>query len=295
MKNKDLVEKKATGEDSMSADATVPAGGSVKKRLADKKTADVAVKADIDVKEEFDLEEAFGGLFNGTDLSEDFKTKTVTIFESAVNQKVNAATEALAEQFEADLTEQLGVAVDELVEQLDSYLDKIVESWMSDNEVAVESNIKTEVAESLLDGIKDLVSEHSIQLNDEEVDVVAIAESKVQESNDKYNTLFEELVTLREAKEQLELKEAFREVSESLTDTQVDKLSILAEGITYNTISEYATKVEAIKANYFTETTTTAPDGAEYLEEGIEEPATTSMEPSIAGYASALDRYATTK
>lgn len=306
-----LDEKKATGENSMAADPVVGAGGAVKKRRADLKkkvpdgspetvekngvktpqgSNDVGLKEDSEV-EEFSLEEAFEGLFEGTDLSEDFKTKTLAIFEAAVHEKVSAKTAELEEQFENDLAEQVEAAIDELTEKVDSYLDYVVENWMEQNEVAIESNIKIEVAESLLDGIKGLVSEHNIQLDEEGVDALAEVESQLEESNQKYNDLVEEMMALKEEKQKLEIAIVFDEIAEGLTETQADKLSVLAEGVSFKSVADYRKKVEALKESLFVEATAPATDETEFLEEEVEEEAKAPvLDESIKHYVSALDR-----
>ena len=298
-KNLDLDEAKATGEDSVAADAVTPAGGAVKKRKGDvKKSADPkADNIEDDVKtpqgsNDTGLKEAVERLFEGTDLSEDFKTQTVAIFEAAVQEKVLAERTTLEEKFESDLQEQVNASVDELVEKVDQYLDYVVESWMEDNKVSVESNLKVEVAESLLTSIKGLVIEHNMEISDEQVDVVADLEAKLEESATKYNDIVEQMIEVREAKEQADLAIAFKTISEDLTDTQAEKLRVLSEGVSYESVEEYSTKVEAIKANYFVESAPVQEDETDLLQEETAEEAKPVVDPSMARYAESLGRFA---
>ena len=302
-KNLDLDEAKATGEDSVAADPVTPAGGAVKKRKGDvKKAADPkADNIEDDVKtpqgsNDEGLKEAVERLFEGTELSEDFKTQTVAIFEAAVQEKVTAEKAALEEKFESDLQEQVNVTVDELVEKVDQYLDYVVESWMEDNKVEVESNIKVEVAESLLTSIKGLVIEHNMEIDDEQVDVVAELEAKLEESTSKYNDIVEQMIEVREAKEKADLDIAFKTISEDLTDTQVEKLRVLSEGVSYESVEEFTTKMEAIKTSYFAEQAP-APvqeDETDLLQEETAEEAeqVTYVDPDVARYAESLGRFA---
>jgi hypothetical protein len=311
----ELDEAKATGEDSVAADAVTPAGGSPKgkNRKADKNqsvdpTADNIEKSvktpqgsnDEGLKEESeedsaDIAEAFEGLFEGTDLSEEFKTKVSAVFEAAVHEKVLAEKAELQEKFESDLEEQVGIVTSELVEKVDSYLDYVIEQWMEANEVAVENNIKVEVAESLLDSLKGLVTEHNLDIDNETLDLVAEADAKAEEANAKYNEVIEQVISLKEAKEELENKLAFAEVTEGLTATQVEKLAVLAEGITFENSEEYKSKVSAIKENYFAESVVTPEDQTEYLEEAVEEEKVVvadDVDPTVAAYAASLGRLA---
>ena len=233
------------------------------------------------------------GLFEGQELSEEFKTKTVAVFEAAVHEKVLVQKAALEEKFEADLAEQVEASVEDLVEKVDSYLDYVIENWMDENSVAVESNIKVEVAESLLDSLKGLVVEHNLSIDDVQRDAVAEMEEKLEESTTKYNEVVEEVMALKEDKKQLELADAFKTISEGLTDTQVEKLGVLAEGVSFETVEDYSVKLEAIKDNYFTESVAPVADETELLEEEVEEEASKpAIDPAIALYADSIGRLA---
>ena len=303
-KNLDLDEAKATGEDSVAADAVTPAGGSVKKRKGDVKKAADAKADDVedDVKtpqgkNDVGMKEAVERMFEGSDLSEDFKMQTIAIFEAAVHEKVLAETATLEEKFESDLQEQVNVAVDELVEKVDAYLDYVVEGWMDDNQVQIESNIKVEVAESLLTGIKGLVVEHNMEIDDEQKDIVSDLEGKLEESTAKYNEIVEQMIEVREAKTQADLEVAFKGISEDLTDTQADKLRVLSEGVSYDTVEDYSKKLVAIRDNYFTESApVVSEDETDLLNEEIADDVKPTVQsdqyPSIAGYADSLSRSA---
>jgi len=292
----DLEEAKSTGEDSESADAVTPEGGQDKKRKADKKGKDEVAK-DSDVKtpegtNDAGLKEAVERLFEGTDLSEDFKTSAVAVFEAAVHEKVLAETATLEEKFESDLQEQVETSVEEIVEKVDQYLDYVIENWMDDNQVAVESNIKVEVAESLLGSIKGLVSEHNLEIDQETVDHNAELEVALEESQVKYNELVEEMMAIKEAKKEADLEAAFKTVSEELTDTQAEKLRVLSEGISFESTDDYTKKLEAIKDNYFVESApVVTEEETDLLQEETAEEVQPALDPSIASYAESLNRF----
>lgn len=295
----DLEEAKATGEDSESTDATTPEGGNPKKRKGDKTGGEKADKIDTKTPEgsnDEGLKEAIEGLFEGQELTEDFKVKTVAVFEAAVHEKVLAETAVLEEKFENDLQEQVDIAVEDLVEKVDSYLDYVVESWVESNKVEIESNFKVETAQSLLDNIKGLVAEHNLEIDETQVDAIAEMEQKVEESTTKYNEVVEEMIAVKEAKQQLELSIAFNEVSEGLTDTQSEKLKVLSEGVSFESVDEFTKKVSAIKENYFAESTSAPEDETEFLEEEAVEDGSQAQteiaDPAVSAYADALGRFA---
>lgn len=295
----DLEEAKATGTDAESADAVTPEGGNDKSKAKPKAKGEKADNVEDDVKtpqgtNDAGLKEAVERLFEGTDLSEDFKSSAVAVFEAAVHEKVLAETATLEEKFESDLQEQVEKSVEEIVEKVDQYLDYVIENWMEDNQVAVESNIKVEVAESILESVKGLVSEHNLEIDQETVDHNAELEVALEESKVKYNELVEEMMAIKEAKKEADLEAAFKTVSEELTDTQAEKLRVLSEGITFESTEDYSKKLEAIKDNYFVESAP-APvaeeESNDLLQEETAEEVQPALDPSIASYAESLNRF----
>jgi len=294
----DLEEAKETGTDANSADPVTPEGGNDKKRKSDKKDkGEAADKSDTKTPEGTvtgGIAEGIERLFDGSDLSEDFKTSAVAVFEAAVHEKVLAETATLEEKFESDLQEQVEKSVEEIVEKVDQYLDYVIENWMEDNQVAVESNIKVEVAESILESVKGLVSEHNLEIDQETIDHNAELEVALEESKVKYNELVEEMMAIKEAKKQADLEAAFKTVSEELTDTQAEKLRVLSEGISFESTEDYSKKLEAIKDNYFVESAP-APvaeeESNDLLQEETAEEVQPVLDPSIASYAESLNRF----
>lgn len=293
---KELDEAKATGEESYAADATAPAGGAVKKRKADLFKAPGPVQTGTPVvtpqgTNNAGLHEMIAALFGDNELSEEFKEKTVTIFEAAVGEKVAEVRASLEEEFEAALAEETEAIVEELTEKLDSYLDYVVENWMKENEVALETGYKVQVAESLFANLKNLVLEHNIELDEVEVDAIAQMEEQVAETNAKYNELVEELLAERAEKEELQKAAAFAYFTEGMVATDVERFKVLAEGVSYESVEDFANKLETIKESYFTEQVTRAEDQAEVLEEEVEEVKAPAVNPAVAAYVASLDKF----
>ena len=308
MVDKTLDEMKATGEDSKNMEPVSPAGGSPK---AKNRKADVNKSVDPTVDEIEDevktpqgpnntgLKEAFDGLFEDTDLSEDFKVKTLAVFEAAVNEKVVEQTTTLEESFQKNLDEQVTSILEDLDAKVDSYLGHIVEQWLEDNAVEIESTFKVEVAESLIESLGVLMSEHNLDTGTE-IDALAEMEKRVETVESKYNesikaaiSIKEEKAAIAEERDALKREIEFAIVTEGLTDTQADKLATLAEGMSFDDVEEYTTKLTAIKESYFKESKTPTTDATEYLEEEVEEEKTKiSDNPTVSGYAAALSRMA---
>jgi len=195
--------------------------------------------------------EDIDALMQGENLSEEFKTKATTIYEAAVLSRV----EVIVEDIEKQLTEQFDTAIeqvkDELAEQINDYLKYMTEEWMKENELAVVSGLRSELAEDFFKGLHDLFIEHNINIPEEKVDIVEELIAKVEELENSLNEEINHSVELtRELNEQKKV-EAIYTASEGLTQTQVEKLKSLAESIEFTTEEEFANKVETLKEAYF--------------------------------------------
>lgn len=263
------LDEKFVADDGVSTvpDAVTPEGGEIKNKLADVKKkvnpkADtVSEEEDLDGKaieeevEEISIDESIASIFKGLDLSEEFTTRATLVFEAAVNAasnaKANEITEALEAEFEVKLTESVNEAMEQIVENLDSYLDYVVSEWMEENTVAIEAGIKVEMAESLMAGLKDLFSEHNIEVSEETVDVVSGLEEELSAMEAKANAVINENIELAKKITALNADRVFNEVSEGLTVSQKERLRTLSEKLDASDISGYKTDLSTLKESFF--------------------------------------------
>jgi len=205
-----------------------------------------------------EVDPTIASIFEGADLSDEFKNKVSVVFDAAVNEQVTEKVKAietdLNEKLEAELQESLTAKVDEIVENLDKYLDYVVEEWMSENEIAIEAGIKVEMAESLMTGLKDLFEEHNIDVNDETVDVVTGLEEQVAEAEAKRNELVNENIALAQEITNMKAERVFEEITEGLTATQRERLVVLSEKLDRSDLEDYSANLQTIKESFFTET-----------------------------------------
>jgi len=187
------------------------------------------------------------------DLSEDFKAKAGTLFEAAVQNRVILEVARLEEEAEQKLEEQVTQSIDELHQQVEQYMDYVVEQWMQENEVAIESNFRVQATESFIDGLKGLFAESYVEVPEEKVDLIADLQQSVAELEESLESVQAENLKLNAMISEASVEAAFEEVSEDLVETQVEKLRSLAEGIEYADAEEYAEKLKIIKEQYFTE------------------------------------------
>jgi hypothetical protein len=190
-------------------------------------------------------------MLSGENLSEDFKTKATTIFEAAViarsEEVIAVAEEAMVEQF----NEAVESYKEELSAKLDDYLNYMVEEWMAENAIAIEKGLKAEIVEDFIGGLHALFTEHYIDIPEDKVDIVEELATKVEELEETLNEQINSAVLLKKELNEHKKFEAIYAVCESLTQTQVEKMKSLAEGIEFTTEEEFVEKLETIKESYF--------------------------------------------
>jgi hypothetical protein len=243
---------------------------------------------DINVKEDMDA------LVSGEDLSEEFKTKASTIFEAAVSAKVISEVNQRVDELETNYNIEMSEAIEEhlstVTEKVDGYLNYVTEEWMKENELAVEKGIRSELVEDFMTGLKNLFTEHYIDIPEEKVDLVDDLFEKVEELEQKLDESINTSVDVKKELATYKKAETLREVSEGLADTEIEKLGKLADGIDFEDKSQYSEKLEVIKENYFPK------QQAEVITEELvntEEEHTSSepvVDPIMSKYTSALTR-----
>ena len=204
---------------------------------------------EVDLK--VNVSEHMEALLEGEELSEEFQKKAATIFEGAVNSKIQELAESIKKENENVLAEARTEIAEEMESKIDEYLDYVVTEWMKDNELAIENGARTEIVEGFIDGLQGLFSESYIDVPEERFDVVTDLAEKVEELEAK---LDEKTIAEIEANKKLDEAMAvmiFSEISEGLADTEVEKLKELAEGIEFTDVATYQEKLVTIKESYF--------------------------------------------
>lgn len=235
------------------------------------------------------VQEDINALFNGEELSEEFRTKATTIFEGAVIARAVTVVEELEKDILEAAEQSVEVIKQELEEQVDSYLNYMVEQWLQDNEVAISSGLKNEITEEFIDGLKNLFAEHNINVPDEKVDVMEEMAEEIAALNDKLNEAINDNIELAQAVTEAAKSEIVSSVCEGLTATQAEKVKTLAEGVEFTTEGEYAEKVKIIRESYFTNNSS---DQSKVKQASNQVALTESVEPvQVTESTSVMDRY----
>lgn len=219
-------------------------------------------------------------------LSEEFKAKTAVIFEAAVKHKLSEEIDRLETEYQQQLDEEIQTTKSDLVEKVDGYLNYVVEQWMEDNKLAIQTGLRAEIAEGFMDKLKDLFVESYVEVPESKVDLVDELAEANEELEEQVNTATAKSIELAEELEGYKREAVIREAARDLAETQVEKLRSLAENIDFEDEDTFATKVKTIKESYFSKKTTES-----VIDESIDDDAADSeveVSPMMEQYLAAL-------
>lgn len=231
-------------------------------------------------------------MFDGTELTEEFREKAVTLFEAAVNAKVNEYTIELQEQFDEALETAMDELTEEMVDSIDSYLSRAANEWLEENELAIESGLKSELSESLLEGLRNLLIEHNMEVPEGTEDAMEIMDSRIAELEQKLDDETREKYELEEALVDYVKREIISEASEGLTLAQTDKLITLTEDLDFDDPENYTNKVNVIREHHFSSQAPVRKESNILTEsyEGDDELNSKPIPPDMARYHNAISR-----
>ena len=200
-------------------------------------------------------------------LSDGFKDKAATIFEAAVKSKLSEEISRIEESYSVELAEEIASTKSDLVEKIDSYLNYVVENWMKENQIAIQSGLRAEIAENFMNGLKDLFVESYVEVPESKVDLVDDLAEQVEELETALNSQTAKNIEMTEELELFQRYEVIREHAHGLAETEVEKLAKLAEDLDYIDEETFSAKVKTIKDSYFTKEAKTLEVGADLVEE----------------------------
>ena len=243
-----------------------------------------------EVVAEYDIEEDVTALLQGEELSEEFQEKARTIFETAITAKVAEVKEALEARYSEVLAEEVEDIKKELNERVDSYLEYVAEEWFTENQLAVEAGLKTEMTESFLTGMKSLFEEHYVSIPEEKYDVLESMVEKLDDMETKLNEQIEKNVSLNKRLAESVADGIVDQVSEGLAQTQKEKLASLAESVEFESEESYREKLETLKESYFPSKGVSPSAKKENISEGVDS-SPESVQGSMAAYLKTLSTF----
>ena len=228
-------------------------------KIVDAEDADDEDDEDDEKNESFSVDQ----IFDGEELSEEFKNKVSTLIEAVIASRVAKERKQLEEEFELATTELVQKTLTEsdelkegLVEKIDGYLDYVVEQWMENNELALERGIRGELFESFMNGMKNLFEEHHVNVSDEQLDVIEEMRSELEELTNRIDEVTEQNVELKQVIKEVERQSQIAEAVEGLSDLDAEKFKTLAEELVFDDGETFARKLEVVRENFFVKTET---------------------------------------
>lgn len=234
------------------------------------------------------LEQTLDALFDGEDLTEDFMLKTATIFEASINERVSELENIILEHYEKQLGEHIEEVTTELAEKLDDYLGYVVENWMKENEIAVETGIRSDIAENFISGLKELFDSNYIDVPDEKYDIIEDIASENKELKNALNETIQNNINLHQEITAHRCQEIFFEEADGLYDTDVERLASLSENLEFENEDEYRNKIHTLKESYFGQESS---DSSLYLTEEGSSNNPTNDNPSMNVYMNAISKH----
>lgn len=233
-------------------------------------------KEDVDVDDEAIAETNFDEDLNAlveseATLSDGFRAKAEVIFEAAVKAKVAETVDSLEEQYKEELSEETTRIHNELVEKVDGYLNYVVENWMEENKLAIESGLRNEISESFMKALHGVFNEHYIEVPESKVDLVDDMAKRNDDLEEQLNASIENNIRLKEQVADLSKDHVINEAAADLSEAQTEKLKSLAEGVSFDNAEDFASKVATLKESYFKAAPAETPTETVELDEETEE------------------------
>ena len=239
---------------------------------------------------EINVQEHVEALMSGEgDLSDDFKKKAATVFESAVKSKVRDEVTRLQENYDNELEEATKSVKSELTEKVDTYLNYVVEEWMKENELAVERGLKGEIAEDFIAGLKQLFEDHYVDIPDEKYDVLQAQSDKIAELEEKVNKTLEESINFKKSNDELTRNKVISESTSDLADTEIEKFKELTQDVDFEDEESFKGKLDTLKESYFPKVKKEATETIDNVETGPAQDI--DMTDSMAAYTKAISNH----
>ena len=254
-------------------------------------TDEVVAEEETTEEVEVDIEEDVNALFGGEDLSEEFKEKAKLVFETALNAKVSEVKEALEAKYSETLEERIAEEKSALSERVDNYLEYVADEWFTENALAVEQGLKTDMTESFLSGMKSLFEEHYVTIPDDKYDVLESMVEKLDDMETKLNEQIEKNVSLNSRLGESVANGILESVSEGLASTQKEKLASLSQSVEFESEESYREKLETLRESYFSSKAKSPAAKSDTISEGVDSADATDVSNSMAAYMKTLSAF----
>ena len=240
---------------------------------------------------EVNIEDDVNALFGGEELSEEFREKAKLVFETALNSKVSEVQEALEAKYQETLEERIAEEKASLSERVDNYLEYVADEWFTENALAVEQGLKTDMTESFLSGMKSLFEEHYVTIPDDKYDVLESMVEKLDDMETKLNEQIEKNVSLNSRLGESVANGILESVSEGLASTQKEKLASLSQSVEFESEESYREKLETLRESYFSSKTKSPAAKSDTISEGVDSADASDVSNAMAAYMKTISAF----
>ena len=254
-------------------------------------TDEVVAEEETTEEVEVDIEEDVNALFGGEDLSEEFKEKAKLVFETALNAKVSEVKEALEAKYSETLEERIAEEKASLSDRVDNYLEYVADEWFTENALAVEQGLKTDMTESFLSGMKSLFEEHYVTIPDDKYDVLESMVEKLDDMETKLNEQIEKNVSLNSRLGESVANGILESVSEGLASTQKEKLASLSQSVEFESEESYREKLETLRESYFSSRAKSPAAKSDTISEGVDSADASDVSNAMAAYMKTISAF----
>ena len=227
----------------------------------------------------------------GEELDEELREIAETVFEAAVNARVSEINETYSKAFDEQLAEAKAYLAEDMTTKVDDYINYLSEQWMEENQVAIESSLKVEVAESFMNGLRGLMEAHNVVIpEDADSDVLTDMQSRIEELESKLEEETSSKIALGNDLVEAQVQNIFAEATDGLAETQIEKLRALSEGLDYDNVEDFEKKLNTLKESYFDNKAAISSDVEDSDPVELDEETQPKLTGSIANYSDAISR-----
>lgn len=232
-------------------------------------------------------------MFAGEDLSESFTRKATTLLQAAYVKMHESVSEELmcelTEQFESEFTAE----VDRLEEQVDAYITECARTYISENKLAVENGIKSDLYENMIVDLSQVLKGYNVAIRDDQVDLLEKAHAEAADLKEQLNAALHENLNTKANVNELQKALVFEAATADLTLPQKHELRSLIETVDVESPAEMEEKLITLKEGFIGSNSDSSSEEPFYLSEEVEiheEDKYNHMDPSVSAYVQAVSK-----
>lgn len=209
------------------------------------------------------MNEGLSKLFEGEDLTQEFKDAVHGVFENAVDERAQEKEQEIKDYFTQVSEDYASYVVkeaednvdvyikEELVPMVEKYMDYSVSEFVSENKMAIESGTKLELAENFLSGLSGITESYNVQVPEGKEDYISEMEQKVNSMQEKFDRALSQVNSLKEEINEKDMDSIIESKSVNLTESQKEKFTKVAKRVNFQDSDQYSSAINELFDSYF--------------------------------------------